>query len=149
MLVFYGIRRRARWLVLVGLVLYAAVAWLLLKVGQRNPIVNSLIFGAVLYHYGYRPIPHRQVLVGLFVGIMIVHYVGLARFFLAEGLGQALSKTWTAVKESPGALAPWSVNQFKGPSRSLAEMLQYGGPTLQLGRSYLDAVASAVPVLPR
>jgi oligosaccharide repeat unit polymerase len=149
MLAFYGLRRRFRWLVLASVVLYAVVAWLLLKVGQRNPIVNSVIFAAVLYHYGHRPIPHRQVLVGLIVGIMIVHFVGLARFFLAEGLGRALSETWAAVKENPAALAPWSINQFRGPSRSLAEILQYGGPSLQLGRSYLDAVASAVPFLPR
>jgi len=149
MLGFYGVRHRSRWLVLTSVVLYAAVAWLLLKAGQRNPIVFSLIFGVVLYHYGHRPIPHRRVLFGLFAGIMVVHYVGLARFFLAEGLGRALSETWKVVIQNPAALAPWSVSQFKAPSGSLAEILEHGGPGLQFGRSYLDALASAVPFLPR
>lgn len=51
--------------------------------------------------------------------------------------------------ENPAVLAPWAVNHFRAPAASLLEILQYGGPGLFWGGSYLAALGAPIPFVSR
>src|SRR5207247_4512659 len=133
-----------------GVSAYLPGAWTVLPIVVRNSIVYSLTFGAILYHYGYRRIPARVVLLGLLAGLAAAQYYSYARFFLPQGIGRALAEGWSVVRRTPALLIPLSsTDEFADSARSLLETLQYGGPGPLFGRTYALALGNALPFLAR
>nr|BCX01990.1 MAG: hypothetical protein KatS3mg041_2036 [Bacteroidota bacterium] len=149
MVLFYGIKQRRRLLLLLGVVLFGLMAGIVLMTGRRSQLLFSILFGFVLFHYGYRRLPTSLVIAGILLGIIAAQYFALARFFLSEGLIYALSQVWPSVKANPYLLAPWASNEFRMPAASLLELLEYGGPGLLLGRSYIAALGGPFPLVAR
>lgn len=148
-LVFYGINRSAKLSLFCGIALFAFVAGIILLTGRRHQLIFPLIFGLVLFHYGHRRFPSPVITVGMILGISAAQYYALARYFLPEGLIYALSKIWYFVLNNPYILAPWAANEFAVPAASLLEVLEYGGPGLLLGRSYIAALGASIPFVAR
>lgn len=93
--------------------------------------------------------PTLLVATGLIFGISIAQYYALARANLSEGLLYALLSVWPAVLKNPSIIAPWMANEFRMPAASLLEILQYGGPGLLFGRSYLAILGAPIPFVAR
>lgn len=151
LLSFYGLKRHSKPLLFVGIALFMLMAFVVLYVGRRSQIIFPLVFGLVLLQYGHgsRRIPPIVLLSGLLLGIVAAQYYALARYFLPEGFTAAMSKGWIVVLRKPSLLLPWAANDFRVPAASLLEVLQYGGPHLLLGRSYIATLGAPIPFVAR
>lgn len=145
----YGVMCRSKPAIFLGVALLVPVALLILETGRRSQLIYPVIFGLVLFHYGYRRIPSRIIAPGLLIGISAAQYYGLARHFLPEGLIYALSQVLPSVMNNPYLIAPWTANEFRMPAASLLEVLEYGGPGLLFGHSYLGALGAPIPFVAR
>ncbi|WP_376790594.1 O-antigen polymerase [Thermoflexus sp.] len=148
LLIYYGIRRSTI-ATAFGLVLSMLAVIVILKTGRRHEFLFPLIYSVVLINYGYKRIPSLLIATGVLLGIATMQYYALARFFLAQGFLYSLFQTWPMVVKNPYLLLPWNTNEFKMPGASLIEVLEYGGPGLLYGASYLTAVVSTIPFLGR
>lgn len=148
LLIFYGLRYRFRLIALGGVILFAAVATIILMTGRRHQLFFPLIYCVILIHYAYRKIPSLLIAAGLLFGISFAQYFALARYYLPKGVVYAIKQVWPAVVKNPILIAPWAANEFRWPAASLLEVLQYGGPTI-MGRSYVAFFGMFLPFLAR
>lgn len=149
LLMAYGVMRHSKPAIFLGVALLVPVALLILETGRRSQLIYPVLFGLVLFNYGYRRIPSRIIAPGLLIGISAAQYYGLARHFLPEGLIYALSQVLPSVMNNPYLIAPWMANEFRMPAASLLEVLEYGGPGPLFGHSYLGALGAPIPFVAR
>lgn len=144
LLIFFGLKRRSKISLFIGGAIFLLLAFIILITGRRHQFLYPFLFGVALFHYGYKKITFPVIAIGLLLGISIAQYYALARYFLPGGLLYALSQVWPAVVRNPSLLVPWAANEFRMPAASLLEVLQYGGPGLLLGGSYVADRKSVV-----
>ena len=150
LLIFYGLMRQSKPAILLGVVLFVPVAlFIILETGRRSHLLYPILFGLALFHYGYRRLPSYIIVPGLLIGVMAAQYYALARYYLSEGLIYGLTQVLPSVINNPYLIAPWMANHFRMPAASLLEVLQYGGPGLLFGQSYLAAVGAPIPFIAR
>lgn len=149
LLIFYGLKYRSKPCLFVGGFIFIFLATIILITGRRHQIIYPLLFGLALWHYAYKKIPNPVVIVGLLAGITFAQYYALARYFLPKGLIYALVQVWPAVKNNPSLFLPFAANEFRMPAASLLEVLQYGGPGLLWGSSYISSLGSPIPFVAR
>lgn len=148
LLMFYYLKCRSGsryFAAFIGFIILLFLSILIIKTGRRHQIVYPLLFGISLWHYGHKKIPTSLAIAGLIGGISLAQYYSLARFFLPESLFYSLTQTWLIVKNNPSLLLPFAANEFKAPSASLLEILQFGGPGLLWGKSYVALLGAPLP----
>jgi oligosaccharide repeat unit polymerase len=149
LLMTYGIMYNSRKAIFCGIALFVPIALIILLTGRRSQLIYPMFFCLVLLYYGHRRLSSRIIIPGLLAGIGVAQYYALARSFLPGGLVYALTQVWPSVLKNPSLIAPWMANEFRMPAASLLEVLQYGGPGLLLGSSYLSAVGAPIPFVAR
>lgn len=149
LLLFYGIKRHSKLYLFVGVIFFVFTAGIILLTGRRSQLIYPLLFGFTLFHYGHKRLPAPVVSIGILLGISLAQFYSLARSFLTSGLIYALSRVWSSIVRNPYLIAPWAADEFKMPASSLLEVLQYGGPGLLLGRSYIASLGAPIPFMAR
>lgn len=132
-----------------GLLLYAWMTYVLLRIGGRNHLVHTMFFAVVLLHYGYRRFPTRLIVGGLLAGLTFFNIYARGRWLLAEGFAAMAVQQWESIRLDPTQLFPWSASEFSTPAVGLLEILEFGGPPLVLGRSYISAIGMPLPYVAR
>lgn len=146
---FYGLKARSPPYLFIGIIFFLFSSGVVLLTGRRSQIIFPLIFAIVLIHFCYKRIPSLLIVACLVLGVSIAQYYALARANLSEGLLYALSSVWPAVRSNPSIIYPWMANEFRMPAASLLEILQYGGPEMLFGRSYLAILGAPIPFVAR
>jgi oligosaccharide repeat unit polymerase len=149
LLISYGFMCNSRKAIFCGIALFLPAALIILLTGRRSQLLYPMLFCIVLLYYGHRKLSSHIIIPGLLAGIGAAQYYALARSLLPGGLVFALSNVWPAVLNNPLLIAPWMANEFRMPAASLLEVLQYGGPGLLLGSSYLSAIGAPIPFVAR
>jgi oligosaccharide repeat unit polymerase len=149
LIIFFGSKRRSKIYLFIGGATFLFFTFILLLTGRRHQFIYPFLFGFVLFHYGHKKISSSFIAVGILLGISIMQYYALARYFLSGGLFYALTQVWPAILNNPSLVAPWVANEFRMPAASLLEVLQFGGPGLLFGRSYIAVLGAPIPFLGR
>lgn len=149
LLIFYGVVFRSTFAFTCGIMLLIPTLGILLLVGRRRPILYPLFFGFLLLYYRRKKFNPAFIIVALLVGMSILQFVSYLRSFLPMNVMLGIKYLLPIVLKNPVLLAPWNINEFKWPHASLLEILEYGGPGLILGQSYVAAIGAVFPFLGR
>jgi hypothetical protein len=126
-------------------ILFAVLALLMLRIGRRRVVLEIGLALVVAHHFYVRRIRFRTLAVGAVAALLVFAAVGLARTYLAEGLGGILTRL---------------VEEF-GPSEVLRLMAEPvtvllaltetiyqvpGQEPFWMGRSFIDAFEILIPL---
>ncbi|KST66010.1 O-antigen polymerase [Mastigocoleus testarum] len=146
---FYGIKRKSKINQVLGVTIYILCSCIIFFIGGRSSFVYSIIFGSILYHYGHKRISKKYISFGLLLGLFISQFYAIGRYYLQFGAIDFFLSTFEQVSRDPSILLPSNIREFKDPANSMLEVLQFGGPPLQYGSSYLSAFGRLFPFLAR
>jgi oligosaccharide repeat unit polymerase len=147
--IFYGLKAKKNRFCLLGLTILSLFLYIILLVGGRSIVTYCILFFLIVYHYGYRKLPNRTVIILMVLGISLAQFYSFARFYLDHGLIQALIDTGDVLKNNPELFVPWAANEFKKPNESMLEILKYGGPGIKWGSTYLLSIGAVFPIVTR
>ena len=147
--VFYGLKQSKRASLIFGTSCVLIASYILIIQGDRSNLIYSFLFGTILFHFGYKPVPRKLILVSFFAGIVLAQTFALSRAFLDKGLVTAIQSGVDVASRRPDLLIPTEYGEFGSPAGSMMELLQYGGPETQYGATYLKAIGTPIPGLSR
>jgi oligosaccharide repeat unit polymerase len=126
-------------------ILFSVFALLMLRIGRRRVVLETILALLVAHHFSTRRIRLRTLVIGAALALPVFAAVGLARAYLAEGFGSIL----TRLVEQFGL--DELVNLMAEPVTVLLALTEtiYQVPAQEpfwLGRSFVDAFEILIPL---
>ncbi|MBP1919012.1 O-antigen polymerase [Youngiibacter multivorans] len=146
---FYGMKTRSLIYSFIGASIFSATTYYFFMIGGRSTLIYIIIYCAILLFYSIKKNMSRFIGSFVIIGMIFAQAISYARFYLSQGFIGAMHQTWLLFLKKPLIFLPIYSNEFRMPSRSLMEVLQFGGPGLQFGRTYLSSITAIVPFLTR
>ena len=136
---------RSRRVPILPWILFSIFALLMLRIGRRRVVLETMLALLVAHHFSRRRIRLRTLVIGAALALPLFAAVGLARAYLAEGLGGIL----TRLVEQFGL--DEIVNLMAEPVTVLLALTETiyqvpGQEPFWLGRSFVDAFEILIPL---
>lgn len=146
---FLGLKTNSKINFIIGIIIYVSATCIVFLIGGRSSFIYSIIFAAIIYHYGYREIPRKVMMMLTLMGFIVVQFYALGRYYLRYGAVDFFISTFDVIIRNPELILPINITEFKAPTSSLLEILQFTAPPMQYGSSYLPTLGAPFPFFAR